>query len=112
MISSESINFSKYSKINENNTNSNDLEIIDTKENTKKNEDQKELSQTLMISNTEEKEKEKNDIKETKNESNDKLYGNPYNEIYPKYLGKCFAFFFNKNGNPRLTIGPDCKFYN
>ena len=110
MISSESINYSKYSIINEQNTNiSNDLKISinnQTKEieNTDlnlnsiiPNEDEKDKSKLLSIS---EKEKEQN---------NDLLYGNKIENINPKYLGKSLAFFYNSRGDPRITIGPDCK---
>ena len=62
-----------------------------------------------MASSTDEKEKGKKIKKETKNENNDKLYGNPVDEMFPKYIGNSFAFLYNKYGNPRLTIGPDCK---
>lgn len=107
MISSESINFSKYSKINDNNNQSNDLEIIETKEKPIKTGEKNDLSQNLIVSN------------ETKNEVNDKneikyklnnLYGNPYEDLNPKYIGKSLALFFDKYGNPRITIGPDCKY--
>ena len=107
MISSESINFSKYSKIDDNSNQSNDLEIIETKEKPIKKEEKNDLSQNLIVSN------------ETKNEVNDKneikyklnnLYGNPYEELNPKYIGKSLALFFDKYGNPRITIGPDCKY--
>jgi hypothetical protein len=106
MISSESINFSKYSKINDNNQ-SNDLEIIETKEKSIKKEEKEDLSQNLIVSN------------ETQNEISGKngikyklgnLYGNPYEELNPKYIGKSLALFFDKYGNPRITIGPDCKY--
>ena len=106
MISSESINFSKYSKINDNNNQSNDLEIIDTKEKSIEKGENEDLSQNLIVSN------------KTQNDINDKngikykignLYGNPYEELNPKYIGKSRAYFFDKYGNPRITIGPDCK---
>ena len=108
MISSESINFSKYSKISDINERSNDLEIIETKENSFKKEDQKELSQKLVVTN-----EESNDDKVTSENKYklDKLYGNPYGEIKPKYIGNSLALFFDKYGNPRITIGPDCKYY-
>ena len=108
MISSESINFSKYSKINDNNNTSNDLEIIEMKEKTNTNEEKEELSQKLMVNNS--GKDEKSSDSDSSSEISDTIYGNPYNELYPKYIGKSKAFFYDKNGNPRITIGPDCKF--
>ena len=105
MVSSESINFSKYSKIN-NETQSNEIEIIETKDNSDSNQKQEELSQTLIVSNQEQK--EKSDINKTIHSINT-LYGNPYNELRPKSLGKCIALFYDKENNPKITIGPDCK---
>jgi hypothetical protein len=28
---------------------------------------------------------------------------------YPRKLGNCRAFWYDKKGTPRITIGPDCK---
>ena len=36
------------------------------------------------------------------------LYGNNYDEKYPKYLGKCRAFLYVDN-KPLILIGPECK---
>jgi len=106
MISSESINFSKYSKINDNINQSNDLEIIETKEKPIKKEEKEELSQNLIVSNESQNgENNKNSLKYKIGN----LYGNPYEELNPKYIGKSRAYFFDKYGNPRITIGPDCK---
>ena len=38
------------------------------------------------------------------------LFGNPIDIINPKFIGKSFAFLYDKYGDPKLTIGPDCKF--
>jgi hypothetical protein len=109
MISSESINFSKYSKISDNNNKSNGLEIIEMKINTNRNEEKEELSQKLMINNS--VKDEKSSDSESSSEISDTIYGNPYSVKYPKYIGKSKAFFYDKNGNPRITIGPDCKHF-
>ena len=110
MISSESINYSKYSMINNNNNQSNDLEILETKENSVNNKDKGEMSQKLIVSEKEKKENNDDNINFTFQIS-DTLYGNPYNKLKPKYIGKCLAFFYDKSGNPRMTIGPDCKYF-
>ena len=116
MISSESINYSKYSKINDNNNKqSNDLEIIETKDNSFKKEDKKELSQILIVSK-DNKDKDQNETNgkgdnNYKNYNFSDLYGNPYEELKPKYLGNSLALYYDKYGNPKITIGPDCKFF-
>ena len=125
MISSESINYSKYSQINsQNDTNlSTDIDLVN--QNNEKNKSVKELSQILLIPNEEvkpeiEKENESNNYNQqkeleqstvnTKDEStNSLLYGNPIDYLNPKYLGQCRAFLYDSNGNPKVIIGPDCK---
>ena len=124
MTSSESINYSKYSKINQQNINlSTDLELIEQKnDNQEQKIKEKELSQILLLPNEDESEKgnEIDDVKLQKNwrqstepsyqvSANNYLYGNPIDNLNPKYLGKCYAFLYDFKGNPKLTIGPDCK---
>jgi len=94
MISSESINFSKNSIIGPNsNSNSittsteNDLQLL-----------QEENEGNKLMRNSEE------DLEK------DLLYGNNINIINPKFLGKSRGFCYNLNGDPKITIGPDCKF--
>ena len=36
------------------------------------------------------------------------FYGNHYQDLQPKYLGKTRAFLY-RNGYPLIIIGPDCK---
>ena len=100
MISSESINFSKYSKINDNNQ-SNDLEIIETKEKSIKKEEKEDLSQNLIVSN------------ETQNEISGKngikyklgnLYGNPYEELNPKYIFLIPSYLFLSLNSPNINL--------
>lgn len=96
MTSSESIN---YSQINSQNINkSTDLEMVEQKEiqpyknnNTKNNE----VSESLEV--------------KTQISVHNLLYGNPIDCINPKYLGRSFAFKYDINGDPKITIGPDCK---
>jgi hypothetical protein len=119
-MNSESINFSKYEKINEQSSSgSTNLDIL---ENNNKREDNNstELSQIYLPV------KEENDIEKQKNSNNIKeisqyiegaktssihnlLYGNPIDCINPKFLGKSFAFLYDFRGDPKITIGPDCK---
>ena len=124
MTSSESINYSKYSKINQQNISlSTDLELIEQKnDNQEQKIKEKDLSQILLLPNEDEPEKgnEIDDVKLQKNlrqstepfkqvSPNNYLYGNPIDNLNPKYLGKCYAFLYDFKGNPKLTIGPDCK---
>ena len=37
------------------------------------------------------------------------FYGNHYQNLHPKYLGKTRAFLY-RNDSPLIIIGPDCKF--
>jgi hypothetical protein len=95
MISSESINYSKYSIINEPNSNSNSISSSienDSKLVSEENEGNK------LMSDSEE------------NLKKDLLYGNNASIISPKFLGKSRGFCYNLNGDPKITIGPDCKF--
>ena len=126
MISSESINFSKYSQINnQNNKNlTTDIDSVNQKKENK-SKDEKELSQMLLLPNEEikpetEKENESNEYNQQKEleqstENSEEeptkslLYGNPIDSLNPKYLGKCYAFLYDSKGNPKLIIGPDCK---
>jgi hypothetical protein len=121
-MNSESINFSKYEKISEQSSSGS------TKlENNNKRVDNNsiELSQIYVPI------KEENDIeiikqKNIDNSNNIKeisqyiegaktssihnlLYGNPIDCINPKFLGKSFAFLYDFRGDPKITIGPDCK---
>ena len=94
-----------------NNNRSTDLEIIETKDNSSQNHDKEELSKELLV--TKEHQEENNE----KNKNNEliykigNIYGNSFENLTPKYIGKSRAFFFDKNGNPKITIGPDCKLY-
>ena len=97
MTSSENIN---YSQINSQNINiSTDLEMVESTGKEKHinivNQD-KESSQSLEVTN------------QTSSVHN-LLYGNPIDCINPKFIGKSFAFKYNSKGDPKLTIGPDCK---
>jgi len=111
MISSDSINFSKYSVISDNNNRSTDLEIIETKDNSSQNQDKEELSKSLLAVKEQPEKNDKNNINNELIYNINNIYGNPFEELSPKYIGKSRAFFFDSNGNPRITIGPDCKFY-
>ena len=111
MISSDSINFSKYSVISDNNNRSTDLEIIETKDNSSQNQDKEELSKSLLVIKEQSAKNDKNNINNELIYKINNIYGNPFEELSPKYIGKSRAFFFDSNGNPRITIGPDCKFY-
>ena len=118
MVSSESINFSKYSMITEPNKNiSNDLLVNEQNnpipEKIEMNSEilstESEKDDAKLLSTT-----EKNEINQQVNESqeiisNDLLYGNNIELLKPKFLGKSRAFFYNLNGDPQITIGPDCK---
>jgi hypothetical protein len=122
-MNSESINFSEYERISEQSSSgSTDLDIL---ENNNKREDNNstELSQIYVPV------KEQNDIEKQKNIDNSNnikeisqytegaktssihnlLYGNPIDCINPKFLGKSFAFLYDFRGDPKITIGPDCK---
>ena len=123
MTSSESINYSQYSIINEQNNNiSNDLEIIDTQT---KDKTPKELSQILVNENSETKNnianKDNNSlslpndstkitVQQKQSSFHNLLYGNPIDTTNPKYIGKSYAFLYDNNGEPKITIGPDCKY--
>ena len=111
MISSDSINFSKYSVISDNNNRSTDLEIIETKDNSSQNQDKEELSKSLIVIKEQSEKNDKNNISNELIYKINNIYDNPFEELSPKYIGKSRAFFFDSNGNPRITIGPDCKFY-
>ena len=86
-------NESKYSIINEQNI-PNDLGIVD-KQNKIDN-----LSQNLVEDN-----------QQKGIAVNYLLYGNPIETINPKFIGKSFAFKYDSDGNPKITIGPDCKYF-
>ena len=108
MISSESINFSKYSKIIGDNKESNQNKIlIDTKEISDDKQESEELSQSLTLSNSDMKKSEEH----SKGIISNSIYGNPYEFRNPKVIGKSYALFYDNKGNPRVTIGPDCKYF-
>ena len=126
MTSSDSINYSKYSIINEQNSNrATDLEIIDPNDTNQKTK-QTELSNILISEEGKnKKENNKNDIslpisqKEEFPQPMDQpsqasvhnlLYGNPVDTLNPQFLGKSYAFSYDEYGDPKFTIGPDCKF--
>ena len=105
MISSESINFSKYTPINRNDSSvSTDLEN-NTLNNINENNTSEEISD--IIEN--EKDNDKLIIVSENEKNKDILYGNHKSIINPIKIGNCFAFCYNSNGNPLITIGPDCK---
>ena len=126
MISSESINYSKYSQINKQNNINLTTEIDSVKQ---KNEQNSKniigLSQFLLLPNEEikpeteennesnnsnqQKELEKSTENSEEESTKSLLYGNPIDDLNPKYLGKCRAFLYDSKGNPKLIIGPDCK---
>ena len=113
MTSSKSINYSKYSSINEqNNLNLDERNI--KKEEKSLNEFSKILlpiSQDINNNNS----LDTKGLLPINNEQNRQisvhnlLYGNPIDLINPKYIGKSFAFLYDFDGNPKMTIGPDCK---
>ena len=112
MISSDSINFSKYSMIGDNNNNqSTDLEIIESKDNSSQNHDKEELSKVLLVTKEHQEDNSKNNKNNELIYKIGNIYGNSFENLTPKYIGKSRAFFFDNNGNPRITIGPDCKLY-
>ena len=96
MTSSDSIN---YSQINSQNINiSTDLEMVEQKEKEKDNNNyinDKETSQSIEVNN--------------RASVHNLLYGNPIDCKNPKFLGKSFAFKYDLHGDPKITIGPDCK---
>ena len=113
MISSESINNSKYSIINEQNFNiSNDLEINDPNSDIQEKEN-KNIQSIIIPTDDENNEKGNDKLLPPSEKNNEKptndLYGNKIENINPKFLGNSLALFYNENGDPRITIGPDCK---
>ena len=112
---------SKYSVINENSQNlTTNLEILEPKKESKnmplieQNNDKKEIEMSLTVK----EEKNIKDINQTnkinakenkKSSVHNLLYGNPIDCLNPKYIGKCYALLYDFKGNPKLTIGPDCK---
>ena len=113
MISSESINNSKYSMINEQNFNiSNDLEISDPNTDIQE-KDNKNIQSIIIPTEDENNEKGNDKLLPPSEKNNEKptndLYGNKIENKNPKFLGNSFALFYNENGDPRITIGPDCK---
>ncbi len=126
MSSSDSINYSKYSIINEQNSSrSTDLEIIDPNDTPQKKE-QIELSNILISEEGKNKlEDNKNDIslsisqkqelpqpmdQPAQTSVHNLLFGNAVDTLNPQFLGKSYAFSYDEYGNPKVTIGPDCKF--
>ena len=126
MSSSDSINYSKYSIINEQNSSrSTDLEIIDPNDTAQKKE-KTELSNILISEEGKnKKEDNKNDISLSISERQELpqpmeqpaqtsvhnlLFGNIVDTLNPKFLGKSYAFSYDEYGDPKITIGPDCKF--
>lgn len=112
MISSESINYSKYSIINENNNNlSTDLEMAQQNKKEEEKANNNESNSNLIIN---ENEKDNDNLislpeKEGNFSNSVLLYGNSIEKKNPKFLGKSLALLYNSEGNPRITIGPDCK---
>ena len=118
----DSSDFSKYEMINEQNK-STHLDILD-------NNEQGQDIKTTELSQIHEKEqlenqKDKNidnpnTIKEISHYGDQSksisvhnlLYGNPIDLINPKFIGKSFAFLYDFKGDPKITIGPDCKLKN
>ena len=125
MTSSDSINYSKYSIINEQNSSrSTDLEIIDPNDTSQKKEQTELLN--ILIS-----EEGKNKIQDNKNDISlpisqnqqlpqpidqpaqtsfhNLLFGNAVDTLNPQFLGKSYVFSYDEHGDPKITIGPDCK---
>ena len=104
MVSSESINFSKYAMIKgqnsillpENNSTNNNQEIVD------------EESQVTYIK-SDNSENDKNKLLQEERAGPYTLFGNDIKINHPRHLGKTFAFFYDSKGEPRIIIGPDCK---
>ena len=111
-----SSNFSKYEIINEENK-STHLDILD-------NNEQGHNIKTTQLSQIHLPVKEKDPIENKKDKNIDNphygdqsksisvhnlLYGNPIDLINPKYIGKSLAFLYDFKGDPKITIGPDCK---
>ena len=111
MISSESINYSKYSIINQKNiSTSTDREEGQQNKTGEKEKNNESISN--LIPNEKENDYDKMiSLAENEGDSSNKdlLYGNNIEKINPKFLGKSLALFYNSEGNPRITIGPDCK---
>lgn len=115
MNSSKSINYSKYSINKEKNiSSSNNLDLVE--QNIEKEERSlNELSQILVPTNQDIITNNSIDIRLPKTNNDiqisvhNLLYGNPIDSIKPKYLGKSYAFLYDYEGNPKITIGPDCK---
>ena len=123
MSSSEFDNSLNYSIIKEDNIPTN-LEIIEQK----KNNNEKplmELSQIIIPinENTDIKKEKKNNFNNSSlNNEQPKaleqsqqtfvtnlLYGNPVEILNPKFIGRSFGFLYDFKGDPKITIGPDCK---
>ena len=115
----DSPDFSKYEIINEENK-STHLDILD-------NNEQDHNIKTTQLSQIHLPVKEKDPIENKKDENIDNphygdqsksisvhnlLYGNPIDLMNPKYIGKSFAFLYDFKGDPKITIGPDCKLKN
>ena len=123
MSSSESTDSSNYSIINENNmTLSTNLEIVETN----KNNNEKplmELSHMIVPINENISKNQENNInnslpiKEIPKQIEQPqqafvtnlLFGNPEDSLNPKYLGRSLGFLYDLKGDPKITIGPDCK---
>ena len=115
MTSSKSINYSKHLTIKE----QTNLDLIE-KNIEKEEKSINELSQ-ILVTNSQDIINNNNSIdKKGLMAANDQinqisihnlLYGNPIDSIKPKYIGKSYAFLYDFYGNPKITIGPDCKSY-
>ena len=79
--------------------NSIELESIDTNKDTSEDKKVSLLSKSQIYKIT------KQSIKE--NQKN-LLFGNDFNILRPRRLGKMWAFLYYKE-NPLIVIGPDCK---
>ena len=125
MISSESINFTRFPIINENKkqnlSNEENVNKYKRNKNVFKN-DLNSLSETigedldfkkLLKTNKKNEINRPINILQPKNEeeiTNDLLYRNNIDNINPIYIGRCRAYFYNSEGDPKITIGPDCKY--
>ena len=111
MISSESINYSKYTIEKEKVLNvSKGLIIHENKQ--KIDKDKTDLNSIISNENYEYNDNDKLIIsfeKSKESKKKDTLYGNPIENINPKYLGNMCSFIYNSNGDPAIAIGPDCK---
>jgi hypothetical protein len=69
------------------------------------------LQDTSIITNNAEAEDIELKIEKEDIINKDMFFGHSPQIKNPRRLGNTFAFFYNKNGEPRIVIGPHCKIY-